>query len=93
MKLQSESTLNVVSFYGRSRVLDKTDELILDLLQGNARMSFEELGRAIGMSRVAAKKRVAKLESAGIIASKSAGVKGTYIRILNPDIFEELETE
>ena len=67
MKLQSESTLSVVSFYGRSRVLDKTDELILDLIQGNARMSFEELGRAIGMSRVAAKKRVAKLESAGII--------------------------
>ena len=47
--------------------MDKTDELILDLLQGNARMSFEELGRAIGMSRVAAKKRVAKLESAGNI--------------------------
>ena len=38
--------------------MDKTDELILDLLKGNARMSFEELGNAIGISRVAAKKRV-----------------------------------
>ena len=70
--LYNETTIRVdteCSFflYGRSRVLDKTDELILDLLQNNARMSFEELGVHIGMSRVAAKKRVMKLENAGII--------------------------
>ena len=47
--------------------MDKTDELILDILKGNARMSFQELGNAIGMSRVAAKKRVKKLEDEGII--------------------------
>ena len=47
--------------------MDKTDELILDLIKGNARMSFEELGAHIGMSRVAAKKRVMKLEKEGII--------------------------
>ncbi len=49
------------------RSIDRTDEKILQLLQGNARMSFEELGRQIGMSRVAAKKRVKKLEEAGIV--------------------------
>ena len=47
--------------------MDRTDEKILKLLQGNARLSYEELGQAIGMSRVAAKKRVKKLEDAGII--------------------------
>ena len=47
--------------------MDKTDELILDLLKNNARMSYSELGAAIGMSRVAAKKRVMKLEREGII--------------------------
>ena len=47
--------------------MDKTDELILDLLKGNARMSFEELGRATGLSRVGARKRVMKLEKEGII--------------------------
>ena len=47
--------------------MDKTDELILDLLKSKARMSFEELGTHIGMSRVAAKKRVMKLEKEGII--------------------------
>ncbi len=47
--------------------MDKTDEMIIDLLQGNARMSYQDLGDAIGMSRVAAKKRVLKLEREGII--------------------------
>ena len=59
--------------------MDKTDELILDLLKGNARMSFEELGQAIGMSRVGAKKRVAKLEKVPVLftAGTQAG------RVLN----------
>ena len=72
IRLYNETTISVDTecsfiFLGRGKALDKTDELILDLLKGNARMSYEELGQAIGMSRVAAKKRVAKLEKEGII--------------------------
>jgi len=48
-------------------MLDEKDEKILELLKGNARMSYQELGDALGLSRVAAKKRVQKLEAAGII--------------------------
>lgn len=47
--------------------MDKTDEKILELMKGNARMSYQELGDAIGMSRVAAKKRVQKLERDKVI--------------------------
>ena len=47
--------------------MDNKDEKILDLLKGNARMSYQEIGEALGMSRVAAKKRVDKLEKDGII--------------------------
>ena len=47
--------------------MDKTDIRITDLLKRNARMTYQELGDQIGMSRVAAKKRVQKLEAAGII--------------------------
>ena len=47
--------------------MDRTDERILSLLKGNARMSYQDLGDAIGLSRVAAKKRVQKLEREGII--------------------------
>ncbi len=47
--------------------MDERDEKILDLMQGNARLSYSELGEALGISRVAAKKRVLKLEREGII--------------------------
>ena len=47
--------------------MDNTDLRILNLLKGNARMSFQEIGNAVGMSRVAAKKRVKKLENQGVI--------------------------
>ena len=47
--------------------MDATDERILELIKGNARMSYQELGEKLGMSRVAAMKRVKKLEAEGII--------------------------
>ncbi len=47
--------------------MDGTDKKLLDLIKGNARMSYQEIGDTLGMSRVAAKKRVDKLEKAGII--------------------------
>ena len=40
--------------------MDNTDERILDIMQGNARISFQELGDELGISRVAAMKRVRK---------------------------------
>ena len=47
--------------------MDERDKQILDILKGNARISFQELGDRVGISRVAAKKRVEKLEAAGVI--------------------------
>ena len=47
--------------------MDDTDRKILNIMKGNARISFQNLGEAIGMSRVAAQKRVKKLENEGII--------------------------
>ena len=47
--------------------MDRIDKQILEIMKGNARISMQELGDAIGMSRVAAKKRVQKLERDGII--------------------------
>ena len=47
--------------------MDKTDEKILELMRSNARISYQELGDALGMTRVAAKKRVQKLEREKII--------------------------
>jgi len=47
--------------------MDEKDKQILKLIRGNARMSYQEIGNALGMSRVAAKKRIKKLEDDGII--------------------------
>lgn len=47
--------------------MDQVDEKILELMKGNARITYQELGDRIGISRIAAKKRVAKLEEKGII--------------------------
>ena len=58
--------------------MDGTDEKILDLLKGNARMTMQEIGEALGMSRVAAKKRVKKLEEAGIIRGYNTTIYGEH---------------
>ena len=55
--------------------MDKIDEKILDLIKGKARMSFKEVGDKLGMSRVAAKKRIDKLEKAGIIRGYNTYIK------------------
>ncbi len=47
--------------------MDEKDEKLLDILKGNARISYQELGEKLEISRVAAKKRVTKLEEAGVI--------------------------
>lgn len=52
---------------GSIRCMDRTDEKILSLLQENARRSFSELGRLVGLSTNATAARVRRLESEGII--------------------------
>jgi Lrp/AsnC family transcriptional regulator, leucine-responsive regulatory protein len=50
------------------RLLDEIGWHILDELQENARISFAELGRKVGLSTPAVTERVRKLEDAGVIA-------------------------
>ena len=52
--------------------IDNTDKDILRILRDNGRMSFTEIGNKLGMSRVAIKKRVVKLEESGIIRGYKA---------------------
>ena len=47
--------------------MDTTDRSILSILQREARISFAELGRRVGLSTNAAAARVRRLETAGII--------------------------
>ena len=55
--------------------MDKTDDKIVEILRGNGRVSFSDIGKSLGISRVAVKKRVAKLEIQGEILGYRAVVK------------------
>ena len=55
--------------------MDEKDKQILEMIKGNARMSYQEIGDALGMTRVAAKKRIDKLEKAGIIRGYNTYIK------------------
>jgi Lrp/AsnC family leucine-responsive transcriptional regulator len=56
------------------KLLDRTGRLILNALQENARLTFSELGRLVGLTSPAVGERVRRLEEAQII-------RGYYARI------------
>jgi transcriptional pleiotropic repressor len=45
----------------------------------------------VGITRSVIVNALRKLESAGVIETRSLGMKGTYIKILNPQLLQELE--
>ena len=51
----------------RADQLDRTDRNILDVLAADARRSASEVGRLVGLSPPAAKRRIDRLEQAGFI--------------------------
>ncbi len=50
-----------------------------------------KIAERVGITRSVIVNALRKLESAGVIESRSSGMKGTYIKVLNDDIFSELE--
>ena len=54
------------------KLLDATNWKLLDALQADARLSFHELGRRVGLSAPAVAERVRRLELAGVIAGYRA---------------------
>ena len=87
----------------RKRIMVKSAAESLSISEKEAVISvFKELNKKEGVlvaSRVAVKYQITrsiivnalrKLEGAGIIESKSQGMKGTYIKIVNEAIFTEL---
>ena len=46
---------------------------------------------SFGITRSVIVNALRKFESAGVIESRSSGMKGTYIKVVNDFVFEELE--
>jgi Lrp/AsnC family leucine-responsive transcriptional regulator len=54
--------------------VDAIDRQLVELLRGNARLSFAELARQVGLSGPAVHERIGKLEAAGVIRGYHADV-------------------
>jgi len=65
---------------------------ILNELEGNEGLLVaSKIADRVGITRSVIVNALRKFESAGVIESKSLGMKGTYIRVLNERLFEELK--
>lgn len=54
--------------------MDAVDRTLIEALRANARATYAELGRRVGLSAPAVHERVAKLEAAGVITGYHAAV-------------------
>ena len=65
---------------------------IMGELNGNEGLLVaSKIADRVGITRSVIVNALRKFESAGLIETKSLGMKGTYIRVLNPMLFEELK--
>tara|TARA_A100001037_G_scaffold222736_1_gene200566 strand:- start:153 stop:611 length:459 start_codon:yes stop_codon:yes gene_type:complete len=55
-------------------LIDEVDRALLEVVQADARLSFREIGRRIGMSTPAVAERIRRLEAGGVIRGYSAMV-------------------
>ncbi|MGC2236916.1 MAG: AsnC family transcriptional regulator [Pyrinomonadaceae bacterium] len=65
-------------------MIDEIDRKILKELQINARISFAEPGRRVGLTTPAVIERVRKLEDAGIITGYAAEIDTARVGLPNP---------
>lgn len=73
------------------KLLDQVGWQILSALQQDARLSFTELGRRVGLSLPAVAERVRRMEDAGIITGYRADVDATKIG-MSMTVFVRLTT-
>ncbi len=65
---------------------------IFDEMEGKEGiLAASKIADRVGITRSVIVNALRKFESAGVIESRSSGMKGTYIKVLNDVVFEELE--
>ena len=65
---------------------------IFDELNGSEGILVaSKIADRVGITRSVIVNALRKFESAGVIESRSSGMKGTYIKILNDSVFDEIE--
>lgn len=81
------SAFNTLSFSELEAIIHIFDEL--DGEEGI--LVASKIADRVGITRSVIVNALRKFESAGVIESRSSGMKGTYIKVLNEVLFDELE--
>lgn len=71
--------------------LDAVQHIFEELDGEEGLLVASKIADRVGITRSVIVNALRKFESAGVIQSKSLGMKGTYIRVLNDRLLEELE--
>ena len=82
-----KSAINTLSFSELEAIIHIFDELDGD----EGILVASKIADRVGITRSVIVNALRKFESAGVIESRSSGMKGTYIKVLNEVIFDELE--
>ena len=82
-----KSAINTLSFSELEAITH-----IFEELDGNEGILVaSKIADRVGITRSVIVNALRKFESAGVIESRSSGMKGTYIKVLNDVVFEEVE--
>ena len=81
-----KSAINTLSFSELEAIIHIFDEL--DGKEGI--LVASKIADRVGITRSVIVNALRKFESAGVIESRSSGMKGTYIKVLNDVVFDEL---
>lgn len=71
--------------------LEAVEHIFNELKGNNGLLVASRIADKVGITRSVIVNALRKLESAGVIEVRSLGMKGTYIRIINEYLMEELE--
>lgn len=82
-----KSALSTLSFSELEAIIHIFDELEGD----EGILVASRIADRVGITRSVIVNALRKFESAGVIESRSSGMKGTYIKVLNDVVFDELE--
>ena len=82
-----KSAISTLSFSEMEAITHIFDEL--NGMEGI--LVASKIADRVGITRSVIVNALRKLESAGVIESRSSGMKGTYIKVLNDVVFDEIE--
>ena len=81
-----KSAINTLSFSEQEAIIH-----IFDELDGNEGILVaSKIADRVGITRSVIVNALRKFESAGVIESRSSGMKGTYIKVINDAVFDQI---